>query len=43
MVSNSLNMDLEELLGALKRLKRAFSDTPEYKAMRKEVPKDWPM
>jgi len=36
-------MDLEEVLKALKRLKREFGDSAEYKTIRKELPKDWPI
>lgn len=43
MVSNTLKMDLGELLAALKRLKREFGDTREYKELRRDLPKDWPM
>ncbi|MGH7771479.1 MAG: hypothetical protein ACREQA_04510 [Candidatus Binatia bacterium] len=43
MVSNSLNMDLDELLEAIRRLSREYSDSPEYKKWRKDLPDDWPI
>ena len=43
MVSNTLEMDLQDLLDTLERLKRKFSKTPEYKKLRRELPDDWPI
>jgi hypothetical protein len=43
MVSNTLKMDQAEVVKALKRLKRAQSDNPEYLKLRRELPKDWPI
>ena len=43
MVSNSLNMNLEDVLEALKRLKRQHGNSEEYKKWRRELPKDWPI
>ena len=43
MVSSALKMELKELLSTLKRLKREFGNTPEYKELRKKLPKGWPM
>ena len=43
MVSNTLKMDLQELLATLERLRREFSKSPEYQKMRRELPEDWPI
>lgn len=43
MVSNSFNMALQDLLAELERLRLEFGDTEEYKALRAEIPKDWPL
>ena len=43
MVSNALHMKPEECLNTLKRLKREFGRTAEYKELRKTLPKSWPM
>lgn len=43
MVSNSLKMSQQEIVAALQRLKADHSDDPEYKNLRKDLPKDWPI
>ena len=43
MVSNTLGLKLENLLDALKRLRKNFSKDMDYKEIRRELPKDWPM
>ena len=43
MVSNTLKMSQKEIVGALERLKNAHSDDPEYKKLRKDLPKEWPI
>ena len=43
MVSNTLGLKLENLLDALKRLRKNFSKDLDYKEIRRELPKDWPM
>jgi hypothetical protein len=43
MVSNTLKMSQKEIVAALKRLKNAHSDDGEYKKLRKDLPKDWPL
>ncbi len=43
MVSNTLDMGLEELLGVLQRLYREFGHSPEYQELRRQLPEDWPM
>ena len=43
MVSNSLNMDLQELLETLERVQRECSTDPEYQELRRGLPEDWPM
>ncbi len=43
MVSNSLNLDLEELLKSLQRIKQKYAKNPEFQDWRMQVPKDWPI
>ena len=43
MVSNSLKITQEEVVAALKRLRAEHSDDPEYKKLRKDLPKEWPV
>jgi hypothetical protein len=43
MVSNSLHIDLRELLETLKRLRKQYADNAEYRKLRGELPKDWPL
>ncbi len=43
MVSSTLNLREVELRKALRRIKREHADDPEYKRLRKELPKDWPL
>ena len=43
MVSNSLDMPLQELLAEVERLRREFGETPEYLEYRKDLPEDWPL
>ena len=43
MVSNSLKMSQQEIVAALQRLKADHSDDPEYKNLRKDLPKNWPI
>ena len=43
MVSNAVKMDQKEVLAALKRLKAKHSADPEYKKLRKDLPKEWPI
>ena len=43
MVSNSLKISQEEVVAALKRLRAEHSDDPEYKKLRKDLPKEWPV
>jgi hypothetical protein len=43
MVSSALNMELQELLDTLDRLRREFGDRPEYQRLRRKLPADWPM
>ena len=43
MVSSALNMELQELLDTLDRLRREFADSPEYQRLRQQLPADWPM
>ncbi|HWP59169.1 MAG TPA: hypothetical protein VNL14_14845 [Candidatus Acidoferrales bacterium] len=43
MVSNALHMKLQDLLDALKRLKKSSSKDPDYQEIRRDLPKEWPM
>ena len=43
MVSNSLSMELQELLALLVRLKQELSSDPEYQELRSSLPEDWPL
>ena len=43
MVSNSLKISQEEVVAALKRLRAEHSADPDYKKLRKDLPKDWPL
>ena len=43
MVSNTVGMDEDQVVAALQRLKAQHSDDPEYKKLRKDLPKDWPI
>ena len=43
MVSNSLKIAQQEIVEALARLRREQADNPEYKKLRRDLPKDWPL
>lgn len=43
MVSNSLDMELQELLDILGRLRRECSEDPEYQELRRALPEEWPL
>jgi hypothetical protein len=43
MVSNALKMSEQDVVAALKRLCANHSDDSEYKKLRKELPKEWPI
>ena len=43
MVSNSLAMELQELLDLLGRLQQQCSGDPEYRELRRSLPEDWPL
>jgi len=43
MVSNTLNIDLKDLLAILERLRREHGRTKEYREIRQELPADWPI
>jgi hypothetical protein len=43
MVSNTLGMDLQHLLEALKRFRVELAEDPEYQELRKAFPPDWPL
>ena len=43
MVSNAVKQDQKEVVAALKRLRARHSDDAEYKKLRKDLPKEWPI
>lgn len=43
MVSNSLNMDLQEMLKVVERLHRDYGATEDYQQYRRDLPKEWPL
>jgi hypothetical protein len=43
MVSNSLKISQEEIIKTLERARGEQSDTPDYKKLRKDLPKGWPV
>jgi len=43
MVSNTLKMDLEELVKIAAGLKRKYASDPEYRKLRQDLPEDWPV
>jgi hypothetical protein len=43
MVSNTLGLDLEWLRATVERLATECRDDPEYAALRKDLPADWPL
>jgi hypothetical protein len=43
MVSNAVKIAEQEVVTALQRLRAEHGDDPEYKALRKDLPKDWPI
>jgi hypothetical protein len=43
MVSNTLKISQDEVVAALMRLHDKQADDPEYKKLRKDLPKNWPI
>ena len=43
MVSNAIEMDLQELLATLERLRREHSQDDDYLKLRAALPADWPL
>ena len=43
MVSNSMNIELQELLDTLARMNRDLSGDPEYQELRADLPQEWPL
>ena len=43
MVSNSVKMDQQKVVAELQRMRAAHGDDPDYKALRKDLPTDWPI
>ena len=43
MVSNAIEMDLQELLATLERLRRDHARDSDYVKLRSALPADWPL
>ena len=43
MVSNAIEMDLQELLETLERLRRDHAQDTAYQRLRSALPADWPL
>ena len=43
MVSNSLNIELQQLLDTLAGISRDLSDDSEYQELRADLPQEWPL
>ncbi len=43
MVSSALDLELDELLRTLERLRRDFGADPDYQQLRSALPSDWPI
>jgi hypothetical protein len=43
MVSNSLNIALPELIDTIERVRKEHGGSEEFRKLRKELPKDWPL
>jgi hypothetical protein len=43
MVSSALDIEQQELLDTLERLRREHGDDPEYQELRAVLPADWPI
>ncbi|HEX6769581.1 MAG TPA: hypothetical protein VF208_09540 [Candidatus Binatia bacterium] len=43
MVSNAVKQDQKDIVAALKRLRAQHSEDAEYKKLRKDLPKEWPI
>jgi hypothetical protein len=43
MVSNSLHIDLQDLLKTIKRMRKEHGKSAEYQKARRELPEDWPL
>lgn len=43
MVSNAVKMDQPDVVAALQRLRAEHGEDADYKALRKELPRNWPI
>ena len=43
MVSNTLHMELDDLVATLKRVGETCGEDPEYQKLRAPLPDDWPI
>ena len=43
MVSNSMKIELQDLLNLLERTRTEFADDPEYLELKGALPEDWPL
>lgn len=43
MVSSTLEIDLDELVRALRRIRKEYANDPEYQRLRAALPAEWPL
>jgi hypothetical protein len=43
MVSNSLRIDLQDLLETIKGMRAKYGASAEYQKLRRDLPEDWPL
>jgi len=43
MVSNSLHIDLQDLLETIKSMRAKYGKSAEYQKLRRDLPEDWPL
>ena len=43
MVSNTLRIDLQDLLDTIARMRKEHGGDAEYRKLRRELPEDWPL
>ena len=43
MVSNSLHIDLQELLETIEKMRAKYGTSAEYQKLRRDLPDDWPL
>jgi hypothetical protein len=43
MVSNTLHIDLQDLLKTIKGMRAKYAKSAEYQKLRRDLPEDWPL